>query len=98
MCAAVKEFPHQTTDDVTGAVLLAIHGLAVSSGTFENGTCAQTPGCFSVGNCFLFTHLHLVLRLKMTGAVYLLLLWLHGMHRNNFLLSCPFPCFLICRL
>jgi hypothetical protein len=75
-----------TTDDVTAAVLLAILDLAVSSETFGNGMYAQMPGCFNVGDCFLFTHLHLVLRLKMTGAVYLLLICLHGMHRNNFLL------------
>jgi len=93
----MKEFPHQTTDDATAAVPLAILGLAVSSGTFGNGMYAQTPGCFNVGDCSLFTHLHLVLRLKMTGAVYLLLFCLHGMHRNIFLLPYLFPCFLICR-
>jgi len=62
----MKEFRHQTTDDVTAAVLLAILGLAVCSGTFENSMYAQMPVCFNVGDCFLFTHLHLVLRLKMT--------------------------------
>jgi len=53
-----------TTDDVTAAVLLAILGLVVSSETSENGMYSQIPGCFNVGDCFLFTHLHLVLRLK----------------------------------
>jgi len=47
----MKEFPHQTTDDVTAAILLAILGLAVNSGTFENGMCAQMTGCFNIGDC-----------------------------------------------
>jgi len=88
----MKEFPHQTTADVTAAILLAIRGLEVSSGTSENGMCAKTTGCFNIGHCFLFSHLHLVLRFKVTSCVSTA--HMPSWHAQEQLYAClPFPLF-----